>query len=186
MTQRSKIFDALLVLECQTGSKKAMTLLVKRWHAKLCKQAYWYTKDSDQAKDIAQDSWGVILKKIQFLKDPNSFGSWAIMITTRKSIDWLRKQKKERNNLESNYELPHSTTIDDRTLDNDNVHVTVRNAIRELPERQQQVLNLFYLEEFSIQLISEILDISIGTVKSRLFTAREKLKTILKNRNYEK
>lgn len=186
MTQPNKIFDALLVLECQAGSKKAMTLLVKRWHAKLCKQAYWYTKDSDQAKDIAQDSWGVILNKIQFLKDPNSFGSWAITITTRKSIDWLRKQKKERNNLETNYDLPHQTVDNNDTVAIDPILLMVRSSIKELPQKQQIVLHLFYLEEFSIKQIADALGISTGTVKSRLFTAREKLKTILKNRNYEK
>lgn len=185
MTKPNQIFDALLVLECQAGSKKAMTLLVNRWHSKLCKQAYWYTRDSDQAQDIAQDSWGVILKKIAFLKDPNRFGSWALKIVTRRAIDWLRKQKKESTNLETNYDLLNPIDDGDDTLAVNPV-LKVRIAIKELPPKQQVILNLFYSEEFSIKQIGEILDISTGTVKSRLFTAREKLKTILKNRNYEK
>jgi RNA polymerase sigma-70 factor (ECF subfamily) len=185
MTKTNEIFDALLVLECQAGSKKAMALLVNRWHPKLCKQAYWYTRDSEQAKDIAQDSWGIILKKIHFLRDPNRFGSWALKIVTRKAIDWLRNQKKERINLESNYDLPNPIIDRDDTLD-DNPILRVRKAINALPNKQQIILNLFYSEEFSIKQIGEILEISTGTVKSRLFTAREKLKTIFKNRNHEK
>jgi len=186
MSTSPKILDALLVLESQAGSKKAMALLVKRWHPKLCKQALWYVQDSDQAKDIAQDSWGVILKKIQFLKDPNKFGGWALKIVTRKALDYLRKQKKERNNIAHNYGQAHSTTTGDRVVDTENIISVVLLAIKELSGNQQIILDLFYLEEFSIQQISEILELAPGTVKSRLFTAREQLKTILKNRNYEK
>ena len=185
MNQPEKIFDALLVLECQAGSKKAMTLLVKRWHPKLCKQAYWYTKDSDQAKDIAQDSWNVILNKIQFLKDPSSFGSWAMKITTRKSIDWLRKQKKTQDTINNSFELANATIGDDVASIDSNV-LKIKELISKLPQKQQMVLHLFYLEEFSINQISMALEISTGTVKSRLFTAREKLKAIIKNRNHEK
>ena len=54
-----------------------------------------------------------------------------------------------------------------------------------LPEGQQIVLKLFYTEEYSLIEICEILGLSLGTVKSRLFYAREKLKTIIKNRNYD-
>ena len=90
-----KIFDGLLVLQFKAGDKKALELLVKRWHSKLCNQANWYTKDSDLAKDIVQESWGRILKKIHTLKEPNNFGSWASKIVIRKSIDYLRKNNNE-------------------------------------------------------------------------------------------
>ena len=57
------------------------------------------------------------------------------------------------------------------------------NAIKNLPQNQQIILRLFYLEECSINEISSILKISKGTVKSRLFYAREKLKSIFKIQN---
>ena len=53
-------------------------------------------------------------------------------------------------------------------------------AISELSENQQMVLRLFYKEDYSLNEMSDILEISVGTVKSRLFHAREELKTILK------
>ncbi|MEM7087062.1 MAG: sigma-70 family RNA polymerase sigma factor [Bacteroidota bacterium] len=186
MNNPEKIFDALLVKECQSASTKALTLLVKRWHGKLCKQAYWYTKDAAVAKDIVQDSWSVILKRLNTLKDPYSFGSWATRIVVRKSIDWLRKQKTERNQLKSYHE---STTISRMDVDDvtpHDQHTLLRKAIMDLSEEQQLVLHMFYLHEQSLQEISALLGIPKGTVKSRLFTAREKLKQLLKNRNYEK
>ena len=185
MSRTDQIFDALLVMECQAGKKSAFNLLAKRWHAKFCKQAYWYTRDKEQAKDIAQESWGVILNKIQFLKDPNSFGSWAMRIVTNRSLDWLRKQKREREKGQ-NENYKSAATLQNEELKTSADHsAKVSEAIKNLPLKQQQVLNLFYLEEFSLKQISEILDISVGTVKSRLFTARETLKSILKNRSHE-
>lgn len=186
MNKPEKIFDALLVKEYQSGNTKAVALLVKRWHVKLCKQAFWYTKDAAVAKDIAQDGWGIILKSLGGLRDPYCFGSWATRIVVRKSIDWLRQQKKEQNQLKLYYESTTISIVDaDQTSANPN-HVLIRKAIKGLPEEQQLVLLMFYIHEQSLAEIASILNIPAGTVKSRLFTAREKLKKIVKNRNYEK
>ncbi len=181
MIKPEKIFDGLLVLQCQNGDKKAFSLLVKRWHAKLCTQAYFYLKDKDIAKDIAQDSWSVIIKKINSLKDPNSFGAWALTITNRKAIDWLRKHEVNRGKVQTYYEnsrVNYDTEIDNNTIEDDHTKI-VLNAIKKLPENQQIILRLFYVEEYAIHEISNILNISKGTVKSRLFYAREKLKSHL-------
>ncbi|AXT53756.1 RNA polymerase sigma factor [Aquimarina sp. BL5] len=185
MTNTNKTFDSLLVLQCQSGNKKAAAILVKRWHEKLCKQAYWYSKDIEASKDIAQDSWSTILLKIHNLKDPNSFGSWALTIVTRKSYDWLRKNKKELENIDFYHKNEVSIKYDVYDKD-DNIMILLKNAIKTLPSDQQMVLHLFYLESYSVKQIAEIANISVGTVKSRLFTAREKLKQILKSKNYEK
>ncbi len=185
MSRPDQIFDALLVMECQAGKKSAFNLLVKRWHGKFCKQAYWYTRDKDQAKDVAQECWGVILNKIQFLKDPNSFGSWAMKIVTNRSLDWLRKQKRESIAIQIEQQTASARPQSEDLEAKSEKGVLILEAIKNLPLKQQQVLDLFYMEEFSLKQISEILNISVGTVKSRLFTARETLKSILKNRNDE-
>ena len=195
MIKAKKAFDGLLVLQCQNGDKKAFSLLVKRWHIKLCKQAFWYVKDPDVAKDIAQDCWTIILKRIYNLKEPNSFGSWALTIVHRKSIDWLRKERNTDKKLYEYYEdskTSYDTIKNDTTISGDNIFTSsnnikvIMNAIKNLPQNLQIILRLFYLEECSINEISSILKISKGTVKSRLFYAREKLKSILKNINHEK
>ena len=195
MNKPEKIFDGLLVLQYQNGDKKALALLVKRWHIKMCKQAYWYTKDSAIAKDIAQDSWGVILKNMHSIKDTNSFGSWALTIVNRKAIDWIRRSKKTNEKLYQFYEnsKAHYETIENNNnIDIDSNIVTINrtktiiSAINNLPENQQMIIRMFYLEEYTIQEISVILKISKGTVKSRLFYAREKLKLTLKSIKNEK
>jgi len=184
MNRSDKTVDSWLVLNYQSGHKKSMVILVKRWHGKFCKQAYYYTKDIDTAKDIAQESWQVIIRKVYNLEDTNKFGSWALSIVNRKAIDWLRKNKRTLTKLKGYYEFEAGTS-ETSTRDLSEV-MKLKEAIVSLPEGQQIVLRLFYTESYSILEICEILNLSNGTVKSRLFYAREKLKTIIKNRNHEK
>ena len=189
MTNREDIIDGLLVLEYRSGKQSAMAVLVKRWHPRLCKQAYHYTLNRQQAQDIAQDSWGKILSRLGGLQDPNRFGVWALKIVSRRALDYLRKQKRERNRKQS-YIDDHRQNVQIVGDDNPNRKVAVmeilREAIKNLPPKQHLTLNLFYLEGYTIDQIGEILGIKKGTVKSRLFTAREHVKTIIKNTNYEK
>ena len=66
------------------------------------------------------------------------------------------------------------------------MQATLLKAIKTLPAHQQMVIRLFYAEDYSLKDISNTLNISEGTAKSRLYHAREKLKLILKNRTNEK
>jgi len=172
-----RVFDALLVLQYKSGDKDAFGMLVKRHHHKLCRHSYTYTQDVDSSKDIVQDCWNLILKKIDSLKNPNAFGSWAMRIVTRKSLDFVNLKAKE---MERAKDLPRQAD-DDTTVEHESSIEKLRKAISVLPQDQQTVLNLFYTQEYSLREISEILEVSVGTVKSRLFHAREKLKAILKS-----
>ena len=171
-----KVFDSLLVLQYKSGDKKALGILVKRYHRRLCRHSYGYTHDIDSAKDIVQDCWNIIINKIDFLKDPNAFGSWAMRIVTRKSLDYVNKKTKDRERVN---EIP-PLKQDDLEIEHSLMMQKLSRAITSLPQDQQTVLRLFYTQEYSLKEIACILEISIGTVKSRLFHAREKLKTILK------
>lgn len=177
-----KVFDSYLVLQYQGGNKRAFELLVNRHHKKLCRHAYWYVHDLDAAKDVVQDCWGTIIVKLQSLKDPNCFASWAMRIVTRRSLDYLNRESRTKRNLNK---LPSTfgTGVDDEIEDLTATKFQInrlRAAIASLPKDQQIVLRLFYTEEYTIREIAEILDVSVGTVKSRMFHAREKLKTIIK------
>ncbi len=173
----NKIFDALLVLQYQSGDRKALGILVKRHHIRFCRHANWYLNDLDSSKDIVQDCWGIIINKLSNLRDPNSFSSWAMRIVTRKSIDFLKQNKTKREKLKE-YQYTNSTGLKNEVKNTE--IIKLQKAIKNLPNNQQMVLRLFYIQEHSILEISNILGISVGTVKSRLYHAREKLKTILK------
>ncbi|MFD0860944.1 RNA polymerase sigma factor [Sungkyunkwania multivorans] len=185
MNKPEKIVDSMLVLSYQSGNDKALALLVRRWHKKLCKQAYWYTKDSHASKDLAQDSWQAIIKNVHKLKDTHQFGSWAMTIVTRKAIDHLKSQKRSNNN----FDVQNFSSVEkemEPTTEGDNDLQKVKVMLKQLPDEKRVILTLFYIEEYSLREIGEILNISVGTVKTRLFRAREKLRTIIKTKHYEK
>jgi len=175
--------DANLVIAYQNGNNEAASLLVKRWHVQFCKFSFWICKDADVAKDIAQESWMVIFKKLHELNDPNKFKSWSISIVNRKTIDWIRASKREQNKRTTFYnESPKEIIIVDKEDNQQHLLTVLKNEIDKLSQDQQQVIRLFYLENYSLKQIGEILHISLGTAKSRLFHARERLKQKVKNK----
>ncbi len=170
--------DKEIIERFVAGDKSLVAILVKRWHGKFCEKAYWIVRDRELAKDVAQDSWIVIFNKLHTLKNIGSFKSWALRIIYTKAIDAhrlrLRRNDEVKNVKYSNVASPEKSkdeTIKSRML----------QAILELTKDKQDVIRLFYVEEYSLKEISAILEIPIGTAKSRLFKAREKLKLILKN-----
>ena len=176
MNKSKEISDAELVIQYQSGDKKALIILVARWHKKFCKHAHWYTKDIELSKDIVQESWTVIINKIEILRQADKFGSWGLSIVTRKAIDSIREQNKYRK-LDAYTE---ANLVEEEQINIAPFHNILLKEIKKLPNEQQIVLKLFYVEGYKIHQIATTLSIAKGTVKSRLFTAREKLKTILK------
>ena len=170
--------DSFLILQYQKGNKKFLSELVKRYHQTFCEKAYWLTKDKDIAKDIAQESWIVIIDKLHTLKNTSSFKSWASRIVYTNAIDLLKDRIKEKKNAASDKIITSDTMECDEK--NKDIQKALLKAIRKLPKEKQEIIRLFYAEEFSINEISTFLVIPKGTVKSRLFKAREKLKLILK------
>ncbi len=180
MKDLDSITDKELVLKYQSGNKQVISLLVKKWHVQFCKLAYWYVKDTDIAKDIAQESWQTILNKLATLDNPERFKSWSISIVNRKAIDWLRANKRVEDKYQKYYKENKRVILEEEQDEQQELKNKLLKAIQKLSREQQVVVRLFYTESYSLKEISELLDISIGTAKSRLFHAREKLKTILK------
>lgn len=172
--------DTELVIAYQSGRQEVITELVKRWHLTFCQKANWVVKDVDLSKDIAQESWQIIMNKLNRLDNPSRFKSWALRIVYNKSIDALRL--KNNNRLKQNEYKKTQNIADEEINDQSELKIKLLNAINQLPEHHQLVLRLFYTQEYSLKEISEILNVSVGTVKSRLFHSREKLKSIL-NKN---
>ena len=184
MNKRQYPTDRFLIEQYRSGITSVLPELVKRYHKLFCEKAFWVTKNKEAAKDIAQDSWITIIDKIHLLKNVDSFKSWAFRIVYTKAIDAIKHNNKESENLKSVAlsEYDEEESEDYRI----SIQRAMLKAIQQLPKEKQDIIRLFYAEEYSINEISTFLDIPLGTVKSRLFKAREKLKSILKNINNEK
>jgi RNA polymerase sigma factor (sigma-70 family) len=164
-----KLVDEILVMDCQSGSARAMEMLVSRWQKRLWQYAYNLTDDTEAAWDITQESWLGIIKGIRKLHDPAKFKGWVYRIVTNKVKDWIRKNKMVKK-VELN-EMQGHQNKDEQNTD-------VKELLAKLDIKKRAVLNLYYLEQLSIPEIGIALKIPKGTVKSRLHNARNELKEL--------
>ena len=174
-----QVYDEWLILSYQSGNRKALSLLVKRWHSKLLRHIYYKTDHWEASKDLVQDSWVAILHGLDKLRDPADFGVWAMRIANNKAVDWIRKTAREREFLDK--ESPIFPEMVGKEGKNEEIE-RIRLSYRKLDHRHRILINLHYRQGYSIHQMARILRISEGTVKSRLFTARNELKNRL-NRN---
>ncbi len=168
--------DEVLVEQVKEGSQEAYTELVRRYMKKAYSIAYQFVGNSEDAKDISQDVFVKIYQSIDRFKQGHKFFSWFYRILVNHCINVRKKISVSPFATEdlSRYSNPTDdsveVTINKREL-KDNVH----KAIAKLPLKQRKVLILCEIEGFSQQKVSDIMGISEGTVRSRLFYARKKL-----------
>lgn len=168
-----------LVKSYQNGDREALKKLIKKFHPVMKKTIYYQIREQEPVDDIAQDCWYIIIPKLSDLELKVSFKAWALSIARRKAIDWIRKQQRSAKHSRSIKNETKSQT-EHLTTDNTNDKLKkVHDGIQKLPATQRIVLELFYMDNLSLQEISDLLELSKGTVKSRLFYAREKLKQVI-------
>ena len=164
-----QLVDEILVMDCQSGSVKAMEMLVCRWQKRLWKYAYNMAGDAEAAWDITQESWLGIIKGMRKLHDPARFRSWAYRIVTNKVNDWIRKKKKM--NKVGLTEIQNHQHKDEKDAG-------LKELLEKMDMKKRAVLNLHYFEKLSVPEIGIALKIPTGTVKSRLHNARKELKEL--------
>ncbi|MCH8314496.1 MAG: RNA polymerase sigma factor [Planctomycetes bacterium] len=183
------IHDELLVLRCQSGETEALEELIGTWQPRLWRHARRLTGRRDAASDVLQETLLAIVRSLHRLDDPALFRTWAYRIATNKSADWTRKQQRDRKLAQAvaNNGDPRSLRIQEqRDFDstnepNDDVK-RLHSAMRELSGDRQAILAMHYLEGMGMAEISVALDIPAGTVKSRLYHARQQLKELLERK----
>ena len=164
-----QIADEILVMDCQSGSAKALEMLVSRWQKRLWRYAFHLTADSEAAWDITQESWLGIIRGISRLNDAARFRSWAYRIVTNKTNDWIKKSKAVKRTDINQLHDRHQSEKEDTGL---------RELLERLDMRKKVVLSLYYFEQLTVPEIAAALKIPNGTVKSRLHNARNELKEL--------
>lgn len=167
----SHIETELLVMAANDGNPSALEKLVSLWQKKLWRYVFRLTNDVHASWDITQQSWLEIIKGLKKLRDPKNFRAWAYKIATNRSMDWLRNKNKNQHITLESIEVDYHQKEED---------AQVKELIQQLKEDSRTILSLYYFEQLRISEISIALDIPPGTVKSRLFTAREELKQLWK------
>ena len=168
MNPVEQVGEEILVVDAQNGDRDAFDTLVSRWQKRLWRHALNLTGLTGAAWEISQESWLDIVRGLARLHDPAKFGNWAYRIVSNKSHDWRRRRG--RDHLAGAQPEGVRASIDELGA---HERVTdVREVLHQVSPQAQAVLNLYYLEGFSLAEIAGILGTPEGTVKSRLHAAR--------------
>jgi len=173
ISEAGQVFDEWLVIQVMAGDKAAASRLAARWQPRLLRTARRYLGEDQMAHGAVQDAWISILRDLIRLRDPSRFAPWAFGILRRRCADALRLRVKRRNGSgELSNEPPDLAAPLGEALG-------IAQAFALLPPDQRLTAQLFFVEGLSLAEISEATAVPTGTVKSRLFHARRKLKAAL-------
>jgi|GraSoiStandDraft_5_1057265.scaffolds.fasta_scaffold260312_1 RNA polymerase sigma-70 factor (ECF subfamily) len=163
-----------MALRCQTNEPAAYEDLVAVMEKPLLYYAMRLTGDRNTALDVLQETWIRALHGIQRLKDPGSIRSWLYRIVHGIAVDDVRRKTLRERAEEVRLDVP-----EDRETFRADDAAAIHRALDELEPKHKEVLTLYFLEEFSIAEIAEIVDCPEGTVKSRLYHAKKSMRAVL-------
>lgn len=176
--------DFSLIRRFNDGDDQAFNLLVNRHKEKVRNLIYLTLGNTDAIDDISQDVFISVYRKLKNFRFQSQFTTWLYRITVNKCRDYLRKRKIRSIFSPFNAEITETKESPNKPSETFDIQEIVRNGVAQLPEKLRNPLILRDFEGLSYQEIAETLKTEIGTVKSRIFRAREGLKKILEP--YEK
>lgn len=168
--------DELLAIRCQLGERDAFEALVNRWHGPLLGYLQRLAIDHDTAQDLAQETWLRVFRGVVRLRDPARLRSWLFGIARRAAMDRLRVKYSQ--GLRETLDPEAFAAIEpDMNLEED--FATLDAGVASLPMIEREALTLFHLRELSLEQIADLTGVPVGTVKSRLFRARQLVRLAL-------
>jgi RNA polymerase sigma-70 factor, ECF subfamily len=180
LTSKNALYTELLVMRCQRGERDAMEELVRLWEQPL----YYYVRrllaDEDVSRQVMQDAWVKVIKGIGRLREPKSFVPWAYTIVRMTAMDHMR-HKYARPVQPMDDEFDVADDWEDESIAAESAE-QVHRALGQLSLQHREVLTLFFLQDLSLAEIAAMLEISEGTVKSRLHYAKKEMKKAIGNR----
>ncbi|ANY71229.1 RNA polymerase [Paenibacillus ihbetae] len=148
------------------GDKEAFVLLIRTVQHSLFVIARTMLKNDEDCADAIQETIAKAFSNVHTLKEPSYFKTWIIRILIHECNRIIRKKKRV-------YPVPYD--MRKTSYQGDFEQIELFEVIDELDEQLQPIVMLFYIEDLSIKDISKVLGVSEGTVKSRLFRARQQL-----------
>jgi len=174
-----------LIQNCKSGDRKAQFTLYKTYYNVLMSVCMRYNKNKDDASAILNEGFLKILKNLDKYDPKIPFEAWIKRIMINTIIDAFRKNKKERE-LVQYTDFEETDTLDinidyneaDKMFDAE----AIERLIQKLPPATQKVFNLFAVDGFSHKEIGKMLNMSVGTSKWHISSARKQLKEMIYNK----
>ena len=192
-----RAIDQKLVEKAQKGDKRAFGILVEKYHKKLTRLLARMVRDQSEIEDIVQDSFIKAYRAINNFRGDSAFYTWLYRIginTAKNHLVSLGRRPKAMNdveiedveNFEDGQELRNLETPENSMMTKEIV-TTVNDTIESLPDELKEAISLREMDGLSYEEIAELMQCPIGTVRSRIFRAREaiadKLKPLIETSN---
>jgi RNA polymerase sigma-70 factor, ECF subfamily len=189
-TEKSELMDQELVDLALKGDERAFEKLVEKYKKRVYYLAYRMTRDHDSADELAQESFVRAYQALRNFKTGYNFYTWIYRICVNLSINFLKRERYtiSADLLREKDLLPEGgTEIDqlERMIASEQAGL-VKQTLDSLPPEQKSAFVLKTYDNMSYEQIAEVMQCSIGTVMSRLFRARQKLRNALRAAEKEK
>ena len=175
-----------LVHAAQKGDDSAFEELVRTYEKKVYHLALRMCGNQDDAYEIAQEAFLSAWKGLKFFRGESSFSTWLYRLTSNAAIDFLRREKRQSgpsdfslDDEETYIEPVDPAPTPQRHAEAKELREALAQGLEKLSPEHRQVLLLRELQGLSYEEISDALDLDLGTVKSRIARAREKLRNYL-------
>ena len=177
-----------LIHRILAGEETAFTELVQIYQKRIHALAWRKIGDYQIAEEITQDIFLQVYKHLPTLKNPKQFDGWLYVITNRLCLNWIKKNKVEKDKLKiqsledtslneiADSFYTHHESDQRETEKVERYQEIVKKLLEILPESDRTIMTLYYLGEMTTQEISKFLGVSVNTIKSRLHRARNRLK----------
>ena len=176
--------DVDLIQRILSGDESAFTALVEKYRKWIHSLAWREIGDFHAAQEITQDTFIQAFKSLPSLRDPNCFSGWLHVIAKRQCIEWLRRKPITMQSLDAMPEaelerVSYAQHLEEEQAQasKDGLREVVERLLQKLPVPERSVMVLHYYKGLTCEEVSALLDVSLNTVKSRLYRARKRLET---------
>ena len=176
--------ELVMALQSETDKESAFRELVSQYKERLYWQIRNMVLDHEDTDDVLQNTFIKVFRNIHAFKGDSKLHTWMYRIAANESITFLNKKAKQRNvsidNLKDNAVRKLETDV---YFEGEAIQLAFQKAIATLPERQRLIFTMKYYGDHTFEELSEILDTSVGGLKSSYHIAVKKITTFLKSQN---
>ena len=174
--------DGLLVKRVQAGDKSAFDVLVNKYQHKIVNLVTRYVKDNDEALDVSQEAFLKAYRALPNFRGDSAFYTWLYRIAVNTAKNHLVAAKRRPMDYELDLQDPEQYEMHARLKDvdtpeavtlKDEMHLVIEQTIRDLPDDLRTAILLREVDGLSYEEIADAMDCPVGTVRSRIFRARE-------------
>jgi RNA polymerase sigma-70 factor, ECF subfamily len=163
----------------ESGSEAALYSLVRKYEKQVFNLCFRILRNREEAEEIAHDAFMKSFEELKKLEDQTKYGGWLLRIAYNKSIDFTRKKKVNLVSTDGNAVLSLKDDFYDTpetALDKKDQKEWIESLLAQLPEVENSLITLFYLNGYGIKEVAEITNLTESNVKIKLMRCRELLK----------